>query len=367
MLGVSPSSGTGLSQQSFTAAFSDTSGAGDILQAHFLFNLGLNGTNACWLIYYSGSFYLMNDGQTAWEGPLAPNSGGSFSNSQCTLFGTGSSITRSGNTFSMTVTVTFNANFWGTMASFMNAGSEEGDSSGWSQAGAWTVPVISSSVAALQNCITSSGPSDVGPKTCILTASSIPYQVTSASTLTIARSNLIITGSGTPGETILVRDSASVGAIMTPSSTSITNVTISNLTFDGNRYGPGLALNCLAGNNDYTDLDLDFGGLPQGSFQCSGWISSMGLAIRFISAVARLSQFQTLGRADTASALRAASGARQQYRLRTAPPQSGLTGVGVARRTMRSHLLVPRRSPSMVRRKRSWEISSNKIGTNCQT
>lgn len=266
VLGVSPSSGTGLSQQSFTAAFSDTSGAGDILQAHLLFNLGLNGTNACWLIYYSGSFYLMNDGQTAWEGPLAPNSGGSFSNSQCTLFGTGSSITRSGNTFSMTVTVTFNANFWGTMASFMNAGSEEGDSSGWSQAGAWTVPVISSSVAALQNCITSSGPSDVGPKTCILTASSIPYQVTSASTLTIARSNLIITGSGTPGETILVRDSASVGAIMTPSSTSITNVTISNLTFDGNRYGPGLALNCLAGNNDYTDLDLDFGGLPQGSF-----------------------------------------------------------------------------------------------------
>ena len=116
---VSPASGTGLSE-AFTVTYTDSNGAADVLQAHLLFNTGLSGAYACWAIYYGGSFYLMNNDQSAWLGPLA-SSGGSLSNSQCTFYQSGTSINNSGNTFSMTVNVTFAAGFAGTKASFIDA------------------------------------------------------------------------------------------------------------------------------------------------------------------------------------------------------------------------------------------------------
>jgi hypothetical protein len=103
----------------------------------------------------------------------------------------------------------------------------------------------------------------------MLAPNTIPLQYQVTSPLLIGNTKLmLIEGGGGPGDTTLVRDAGgtSVGAIMIASSPNITNVTISNLTFDGNRYGPGLGLNCLLGNNTNTDLDLDFGGPPQGTY-----------------------------------------------------------------------------------------------------
>ncbi len=139
--------------------------------------------------------------------------------------------------------------------------------------------ITSTTLTDLQTCIGSSGNPNSG--TCILSPTS--YSVyASPGPLTIARSGITIKGGGAPGDTILVRGDSSIGAIMIPSSTSITNVTIENLTFDGNRYGAGLGLNCLAGNNSYSDLDLDFGGPAQGTFtvQWVDFINAPGDALK---------------------------------------------------------------------------------------
>jgi uncharacterized repeat protein (TIGR01451 family) len=81
--------------------------------------------------------------------------------------------------------------------------------------------------------------------------------------LRIQRSDFVITGSGGPADTTLVRNSISFDYIMFADATA-TNVTITNLTFDGNRYGfgtgPGGAISCLGlqqgAAQKYWDLDL---------------------------------------------------------------------------------------------------------------
>jgi hypothetical protein len=86
--------------------------------------------------------------------------------------------------------------------------------------------------------------------------------------LEVGRSGITITGtmSGGPADTVVRRGSwlATAGPTPAPatyimkSSGPFTGVTISYLTFDGNRYGAGL--NCLPGNAEYYDLDLGAGG-----------------------------------------------------------------------------------------------------------
>jgi hypothetical protein len=89
------------------------------------------------------------------------------------------------------------------------------------------------------------------------------------STLTVSASNLIVTGGGGPGDTILYRGNSSLDIIVGEGN-GATGVTISNLTVDGNRYGFGTAppsgvssppnLSCLLGNGPYWDVDLTGGG-----------------------------------------------------------------------------------------------------------
>jgi len=132
-----------------------------------------------------------------------------------------------------------------------------------------------------QDCINQSG-TPTNPLTCEL----LPgiYTLNGAySPLTIGGSNLIITGGGGPGDTTLRRGNSTLESIMTvvATVTTVTNVTISNLTFDGNRYGFGTAppsgastppnLSCLPGNSGYWDLDLSLpatgpGSGPTGAF-----------------------------------------------------------------------------------------------------
>lgn len=90
---VSPASGGGTSQM-FTATFTDANGGTDITDARLLINSTLSSSNACYVRFSGGRFYLMNDAGTTFVGGIVPGSG-SVSNSQCTLSGAGSSYTAS--------------------------------------------------------------------------------------------------------------------------------------------------------------------------------------------------------------------------------------------------------------------------------
>jgi uncharacterized repeat protein (TIGR01451 family) len=137
---VSPTSGSG-STASLTATYSDTAGYTDLAWTLLLVNSSLNGSGACYVAYQQGSnsFYLANDTGTGWMSTSIPaGSSGSVQNSQCTLNGTGSSVSGSGTGLSMTVSVTFLSGFTGAKTVYLYGLSAGGQNSGWQSRGAWT-------------------------------------------------------------------------------------------------------------------------------------------------------------------------------------------------------------------------------------
>jgi len=140
VVSLSPATGTGLTQ-TFTAVYSDSNGLSDLGTAKLLFNTAISGVSAC-DIYYTvstNSFYLYNNADNGQAGPLTPGSSSSISNSQCTLAGTGTSVTTSGNTLTINFAITFGSTFTGSKNVYMEAISSSGSvSSGWTQEGTWT-------------------------------------------------------------------------------------------------------------------------------------------------------------------------------------------------------------------------------------
>ncbi len=136
---VSPSSGSGLAQV-FTFKYSSANGAGYLKDLYALFNSRLSGVGACWVLYdkLANAFFMANDPGYGTVGPLAPGSGSTLQNSQCSLSGAGSSVNASGNTLTVTLNLTFNKSFAGTQTIFTDAA---GANSGWQKGGIWTVPL----------------------------------------------------------------------------------------------------------------------------------------------------------------------------------------------------------------------------------
>jgi hypothetical protein len=112
-----------------------------------LINNYLDGIGACYFALApasasSGYLYLVDDagdGQYVSGTPLFLTSSGSLTNSQCTLNGTGSSISASGNTLTLTLSITFKAAFAGNRIFYMAARSNT-QNSGWRALGTWSVP-----------------------------------------------------------------------------------------------------------------------------------------------------------------------------------------------------------------------------------
>lgn len=108
-----------------------------------------------------------------------------------------------------------------------------------------------------QTCI---GPYSLTPTTLPSLAGTCqlsPNRYPVSSTLQILRSNFVIEGGGGPGDTTLYRN-GTFNYTMTDNP-GVTGVTVTNLTFDGNRYGvPGL--NCTINNAAYFELGLRNGG-----------------------------------------------------------------------------------------------------------
>jgi hypothetical protein len=112
---VSPSSGSG-SEQTFTAIYSDVSSQ---IKSVFL-NLKSSGNNtvaanSCKLRYDFGStdIFLVNDAGTNYGSPITSGSPAVLSNSQCTLFGTGTYATTFGNNLIAYFRVSFSPAFVG--------------------------------------------------------------------------------------------------------------------------------------------------------------------------------------------------------------------------------------------------------------
>jgi hypothetical protein len=143
---VSPGSGN-TSTQTFTFTFTDPNGFSDLSVLDVLINNYLDGISACYFALApanssSGYLYLLDDGGlgTYVSGsPMFLPSSNSLTNSQCTLNGAGSSISGSGNTLTLTLSITFKAAFAGNRIFYMAARSNT-QNSGWQALGTWDVP-----------------------------------------------------------------------------------------------------------------------------------------------------------------------------------------------------------------------------------
>ena len=138
---VTPSSGTGLNA-SLALVYSDPDGFADMNPVYTLINGALDSRNACYVWYSYSSLYLVSDDGQILLGPVAPGSSGSVQNAQCTLNGTGSSVSTSGTNLTLTLALTFKAAFTGTKTIYMQAQDQAGLTSGWTSRGTWT-PVAS--------------------------------------------------------------------------------------------------------------------------------------------------------------------------------------------------------------------------------
>jgi hypothetical protein len=109
---LTPASGQGMSTM-LTLVVSDTAGATDLATVHLIVSGPANLNNACWITYFiqKQAIGLVNDSASDYVGYVTPGQATSYSNSQCTLSGTGTSARLSGNLLTLTANLQFNAAF----------------------------------------------------------------------------------------------------------------------------------------------------------------------------------------------------------------------------------------------------------------
>jgi hypothetical protein len=136
---VTPNTGAGAAQ-TFSVVVSDASGHADVSTFSLLVNSVLNGANGCYLSYVrsSNTMYLLRDSDGQWI-TITPGASGSIENANCRLTGAGFAVTGSGNTVTFTLPLTFKTAFAGTKRLYVAAGDAGGLSTGWVNAGSWTV------------------------------------------------------------------------------------------------------------------------------------------------------------------------------------------------------------------------------------
>jgi len=144
--GTSPGFGTG-SSQTFTFTFSDPAGYQNLSVVDVLISNALDGRHACYIALVpsgpnSGSVYLVDDAGDA-GGPyqwLVLPGGGSVNNGQCTVNGSSSSVSGSGNTLTLVLSLGFSSAFGGNKVVYTSAQDKAGGNSGWQALGTWSVP-----------------------------------------------------------------------------------------------------------------------------------------------------------------------------------------------------------------------------------
>jgi hypothetical protein len=141
VVGVTPTSGSG-NTATLTAQFSDPAGISALASTTVLVNATASSNYGCQVIYSiaSNQFALSNDIASSGSALVNPG-GGSAQNGQCTLNGSGSYITTSGNTLTMVVSLSFQAAFTGNDTVYLNAIDTSGNNTGLVAGGVWTATV----------------------------------------------------------------------------------------------------------------------------------------------------------------------------------------------------------------------------------
>src|ERR1700730_10391197 len=186
VVSVTPSSGSGMTQ-TFTMVYSDPNGLSDLNMTQVLFNTSVTASAACFVRYSPGpnQLFLYKDAGTGLSAAVTPGSSAQVSNSQCTLSGTGSSFSKSGNNLTLSIALTFSGTFTGQKNAYLYAAGNNGLNSGWVLKGTWTPAAPRPSTTALTS---SKNPSTFGDN------------VTFTATVTAA--------SGTPTGTVTFKDGA---------------------------------------------------------------------------------------------------------------------------------------------------------------
>lgn len=148
---VSPASGSGAAQP-FTFVMSDPAGSNFLVASAMLFTAapGFTTNNSCYIVYdrTTSRFSLFNNVASTGSASIAIGSTGTLSNSQCTLYGSGSTAVIGATTITVTLNLAFAPSFAGPKNSFLFV-SENGFNTGWVQMGSWSVPGIPPTVGAL--------------------------------------------------------------------------------------------------------------------------------------------------------------------------------------------------------------------------
>jgi hypothetical protein len=135
---MAPARGRGASAE-FTFRFRHHASWQNLSVVNMLLNDFLDGRHACYLAYArtNNTLYLVNDEGTALLPGLAVSGTGALSNSQCAI--SNPTVTGSGDTMEVRMTITFAEGFVGNRVWHVAAKDTAETSSGWHMAGSWTV------------------------------------------------------------------------------------------------------------------------------------------------------------------------------------------------------------------------------------
>ncbi len=137
---VTPASGSG-SGASFSFAYTDMNGFADIQWTEMAFGAGLTPVASCYLHLdrATSNLQLANDAGSDWVGTKTLGTVTTLQNSQCAIDLSASTSSGSGNSFNVTLAMTFKAPFAGAKSVFMQALDMGGLPAGWFAKGTYTV------------------------------------------------------------------------------------------------------------------------------------------------------------------------------------------------------------------------------------
>jgi uncharacterized protein YhjY with autotransporter beta-barrel domain len=138
---ASPSSGSG-ANRTFRFTASDPNGYSDLISMQVIIDQTANAFTTCYLAYGppANQIFLLNDNRTQWMGGVQLGSGGTLSNSQCSVNLGASSASKSGNTVTLDLNLSFSSGFSGTKNIYMYTLDKMYQSAGWQTMGTWIVP-----------------------------------------------------------------------------------------------------------------------------------------------------------------------------------------------------------------------------------
>ncbi len=137
---VTPTSGSGATAV-FTAKYSDTGGGSALTTAGILVNTSAETNFACWVTYSPSTnlFSLADDLPSSGSTTTLPG-GTSLQNDECVLNGPASSVSISGNTLTLTVSLYFQPGFAGPQTVYLSA-ADAGSATGFVALGTWTATI----------------------------------------------------------------------------------------------------------------------------------------------------------------------------------------------------------------------------------